>query len=152
MIARGFLHRAPPCLIMADLPAPEGVIAKGAYVPQILKWLLTAHLIELESATLATVPDSVGLGGSTPSPLAHWKVNSWVRREDVFVVAITTAVPVSRSAPFGHPCDARSVSSKRLVAVELRQGSDVRELRQVCRLPALTIGVSETVGFASADP
>jgi hypothetical protein len=24
--------------------------------------------------------------------------------------------------------------------------------RQVCRLPALTIGVSETVGFASADP
>ena len=146
---------------MADLPAAEGAIARCAYVPQFLKSLLTAHLIGLESATLATVPDSVGLGGSTPSPLAHWKVNSWVRREDVFVaracaqrarVATTTAVPVSRSAPFGHPCDARSVSSKRLVAVELRQGSDVRELRQVCRLPALTIGVSETVGFASADP
>jgi hypothetical protein len=137
MIARGFPHRSPPWPIMADLPATEQAIARCAYVPQFLKSLLTAPLIGLESATLATVPGSVGLGGSTPSPLAHWKVNSWVRREDVFVaracaqrarVAMTTAVPVSRSAPFGHPCDARSVSSKRLVAVELRQGSDVREL------------------------
>ena len=57
-------------------------------------------------------------------------------REDVFVARVCaqrtrvaiTAVPVSRPAPFGHPCDARSVGSKRLIAVELRQGSDVREL------------------------
>ena len=73
---------------MADLPAAERAIARCAYVPQFLKSLLTAHLIGLESATLATVPDSVGLGGSTPSPLAHWKVNSWVRREDVFVARV----------------------------------------------------------------